>query len=576
MGEAQRNPSFDSCAPMRLMGCATLHPSYVLLWLAAAFFVAAPLPAPAQNAAPSLPWSVDTIVTRTPAEGEPVTTTIAVRTPVSPPVRHVVLYPSPNGRPFLKMTSGNTELDLIGPWVRASDSLNDRGIAVVFADAPSDAWGRSIEVRASAEVREDLQAIVAHLGKMFAGIPIHLGLFGSATLPALDVASRINGIKRIAVASGDLRNARTSGWRGLKPPVMLIHAPSATCGATPFLEAQWFARNNGFTLVKAGYEQPAAQFDCGDGSQHVLSRLETEFAETVLHWFDGTEVPKHIGHPNPPTAWREQAVTYPAPGIFGVNQLEMTLLFPQGAGPFPLVVFNHGDVEMDAAVIRYRQRMREVIVAGEFLQHGIAVAIPARRGVGLSEGSYPGGFAQFDGDPTYKARVHAQDILPALAYLKARPEFDARRIVLAGHSAGGFSVMYIASTRPSGVIGVVSFSGGRTDANGWDGAGTLNKMMVSGFAQLGRTTRIPALWVFAENDSRYSVQTIRASHAAYVKAGGVARLSLSAPIAGDGHFIYHRPELWREALQGFLREHGVLNERGSAAATTQQKPAATE
>jgi dienelactone hydrolase len=518
----------------------------------------------AQTAAPSLPWTIETIVTRNAGEGEPAKTTIALRVPVNQPVKHVVLYPSPNGRPLLKMTSGNTGLDLIGPWVRASQWLNERGIAVVFADVPSDAHGKDIGARDAAAVRRDLQAVIDYLQKLFAGSPIHLGLFGSSAAPLLNIASRVNGVARIAVVSGAFLSARTSNWRGLKTPVLVIHAPSATCGATPFLEAQFVARNNGFTLVEAGYEKAADKFDCDRGSQHVLTQLETEFADTVLRWLDGADMPKSIGHPNPPIAWREQVVTYPAPGLIGVNQLEMTLLFPDGPGPFPVVVFNHGDVDMDHAVIRDKRRARETVVAGEFLQHGIAVAMPARRGVGLSQGSYPAGFARNDGDPTYKARVHAQDILPALDYLKTRSEIDPQRIILSGHSAGGFSVSYIASTNPPGVIGTVNFSGGRTDAGESEGAGALNPMMVSGFAALGKTTRIPSLWVFAENDSRYSAATIRASHAAYVKAGGVARLALSPPIAGDGHYIYLRPSLWRDALKAYLGEIGVLKPADAA------------
>lgn len=525
------------------------------LWLAA-------VPAQAQPAVE--PWTVDTIVTRSLADGTPATTTLAVRVPADQPVKHVVLYPSPNGRPFLKASSGTLALDLIGPWVRASEQLNQRGIAVVFADAPSDAQGLDIARRAPADVRRDLQAVVAHMQKSFAGTPVHFGLFGSATVPVLDVAARIDGVTRIAVVSAALLNARSRDWRDLKTPVMLIHAPSATCAATPFIEAQAIANRHGYTLLAAGYEKPSARLECGRCSQHVLSGLESELADAVLRWFEGTAVPQTIGHPNPLPAWREQALTYAAPGLIGSNQLELTLLLPDGAGPFPVAVFNHGDVDMDHAVIRSRQRVREIIVAREFLLHGIAVAVPARRGVGLSQGNYPGGFARYDGDPTYKARVHAQDILPALDYLKTRPEIDSRRVILAGHSAGGYSVMYIASTRPAGVIGAINFSGGRTDATGAEGAGSLNRMMVRGFEQLGRTTRIPSLWVFAENDSRYSAATIRASHAAYVKAGGAARLALNAPIAGDGHFIYHRPDLWRDALKEFLSEIGVLKAPAAA------------
>ena len=485
---------------------------------------------------------------------------IALRVPANQLVKHVVLYPSPNTKPVLKIASGNAALSLGGPWVRVSDLLNERGIAVAYADTPSDAQGMSLGMRGPADFRRDLQAGVAYLQKRFAGVPVHLGVFANAAAPTLDVASRIDGVNRIAIVSGVFLDSRASDWSNLRTPVMLIHAPSALCGAAPFPEAQLIARKNRFTLVVAGYEKPEAKPDCGRGSQHVLTRLEAEFADTVARWFEGAELPESIGYPNPQTAWREQVVTFPAPGFIGINQLEMTLLLPDGTGPFPVMVYNHGDIHLDHSYMRHKTRMRELIVAWEFLRHGIAVAVPARRGVALSEGTYPGGFARYDGDPTYKARIHAQDILPALDYLRTRPEIDAQRIILAGQSAGGYSIMYIVSTNPAGVIGAVDFSGGRTDATQLESAGYLNRMMISGFEELGKTARIPTLWVFAENDSKYTANTIRAAHEAFVKAGGKARLSLSPPIAGDGHFVYHKPELWREALKDFLGEIGILKE----------------
>ena len=156
--------------------------------------------------------------------------------------------------------------------------------------------------------------------------------------------------------------------------------------------------------------------------------------------------------------------------------------------------------------------------------------------------------------------------MPALNYLRTRPEIDAQRIILAGQSAGGYSIMHIASTNPPGVIGAVNFAGGRTDFTRSQAASPLNKMMVSGFEAFGKTSRVPTLWVFAENDSRYTADTIRASYAAFVKAGGVGRLVLSPPIAGDGHFIHNRPEFWRDALKHFVSDIGVLKERGNAGA----------
>ena len=126
-----------------------------------------------------------------------------------------------------------------------------------------------------------------------------------------------------------------------------------------------------------------------------------------------------------------------------------------------------------------------MVVAREFLRLGLAVLMPARRGIGLSEGNYPRGFLAGDADATYKARVHAEDVLPALAWLKTRPELDASRVVLAGQSAGGYSTMYIASQNPAGVLGAIDFSGGRTDMNSTKSAGYLNQVMVNGFAEFG-------------------------------------------------------------------------------------------
>ena len=533
-------------------------------WTGGALLLVAVAPSLAQTGAPSQPWTVESLAVRTLGDGEEARMAIALRVPAGRSIKHVVLYPSPNRGPALKVNKGNSALGLIGPWVRASAQLNERGIAVAFADTPSDAQGRSIAARSPANIRQDLQAAVDYLRQRFAGVPVHLGVYGAAAAPALDAAHRMDGVTRIAIASGAFLDSRARDWSGLGIPVMLIHAPGALCESAPFLEAGVVARQNRFALVMAGYEKPETKADCGRGSQHVLAGLETEFADMVARWLDGKEPPRGIGYPDPQVAWREQAVMFPAPGILGPNLLEMTLMLPEGVGPFPVMVFNHGDVSLDDQAIRYKRRVRSTTVAWEFLRHGIAVAVPARRGIALSEGIYPGGFGRYDADPTYKARFHAQDILAALDYLRSRPEIDAQRIILAGQSAGGYSIMYIASTNPPGVIGVVDFSGGRTDATSQEGPAYLHRTMINGFEELGRTTRMPTLWVFAENDSKYTPSTIRAAHEAYVKAGGKARLLLHPPIQGDGHFIYNRPETWRGPLQDYLREIGVLKATDSA------------
>ncbi|TXT37574.1 MAG: hypothetical protein FD135_3500 [Comamonadaceae bacterium] len=535
---------------MRTNVFTTILVFFLLLSLGAAAQTQQPPGVPSQ----AQPWQVQTLNTRSIEGGQTATVALAVRSPASVPVKHVLLHVSPYSIAALKVANGNTAMVWNVPWVTASAQLNERGIAVAFADIPSDANKRGLPSRPPYEVAADITAILRQLKQQFPGVLIHLAGFGYGAGALIDVATGVQGFERMVIVSGDFSNYRSNDWSHLKQPVLLIHAPSTQCDHAPFLEAEFVARKNHFTLVQAGYKQAEPKPNCAASSHHVLSKLEVAMSTIVAQWFDGVEPPATIGHHTPQRAWREQLVNYTAPATFGSNLLEMTLLFPPGAGPHPVLVFNHGDIEIDTAWMRYKRRYVEMVVAREFLQLGWAVAFPSRPGVGLSEGTYRLSFQVGDADATYKARVHVESVLPAFEYLKAHPDINPQRIIVAGQSAGGYVTMYLASMNLPGVVGAVDFSGGRTDKRGSDAAGYLNNMMVSGFAELGKSTRVPTLWVFAENDSRYTANTIRASHQAFVEAGGKATLALSPPIEGDGHFVYQKPELWRAALKEYLAE----------------------
>lgn len=441
------------------------------------------------------------------------------------------------------------------PWAAAADALNAKGIALAIADAPSDLSQRPVADRSASEIRGGIRTALQDIQKTHPGLPVHLAGFGAGAGKLLDAVADMKEVDKVLIASGDFRPDRSADWAGYRHPVMLLHAPSAQCDRSPYLEAEWVAQKNQFALVQMGYPQTDPRPGCGRGSHHVFTNLEAEFATAVAQWLDGATVPAQVGYASPQVAWRERLHHYNVPAILGTDRLEMTLMFPNGTGPFPVAVFNHGDIVIDSVYMRYRFRYVDRIVAREFLQLGWAVAFPTRRGVGLSEGIYP--FRNFhvnDGDPTYKARVHAQDILPALEFLKTQSGLDASRMLVMGQSAGGYAAMHIASLNLPNVVAAVNFSGGRSDKVGTGEAGFLNNTMVNGFAEFGKTTKVPMLWVFAENDSRYSANTIRASYQAFLEAGGKATLSLSPPIEGDGHYIHNRPELWRQALRDYLSE----------------------
>ncbi len=511
--------------------------------------------APPEEAKPAQPWQVQTVAVRTLAGGKVATLALATRVHKTVAPRHVLLFVSPFSSSLLRADQRSAGFSATTPWFTAAAALNAQGVAMAFVDAPNDGEKHPLRARSPVEIANDIQSAVARLAQQFPGIPIHLAGFHTGAGALLDAAGRVKGVQRIALASADLRTNRNSDWSDYAYPVMLLHAPSAQCDTAPYLEAEWAARKNHFALVQVGYSQQEDKPNCGRGSQHIFAGLEAEFASTVAHWLDGAEPPAGIGVPHPSIAWREQLLHYTVPSTFGNNTLEMTLMLPSGEGPFPVAVFNHGDIEIDSTYMRYKTRYVDPLIAREFLSLGWAMAFPARRGVALSEGIYPlKNFLQNDGDATYKARVHAQDILPALEFLKTMPALDTQRMLVMGQSAGGYSTMYIASLNLPGVIGAVNFSGGRTDKTRTDTAGFLNTTMVNGFAEFGKSTHIPMLWVFAENDSRYTANTIRTCYQVFTEAGGRATLSLSPPIDVDGHFVYHKPELWRQALHDYLVE----------------------
>jgi dienelactone hydrolase len=513
-------------------------------------------------------WTVQTLSTRTSTSGQKIKLAVAIYNAASvpdsgsaPPVRHVLVYPHSGMSPQLTTESGAVDLRVGGPWVRGVAQLRAQGVSVVYVDVPSDAAGRDIRMRPSGDVKQDLAVVAKEVHQRFPKAQVHLaGLLDVAAL--LDVAGDIDGFDKVVLTASTLADKRTSDWSGLSKPVLMLHAPTADCEVTPFLEAQAIAKRSRFTFVQVGYRRQEEKEGCTRNSQYLLTGHETVIAKTVADWLDGKEITPVIGYANPQIAWREEIITYQAPSTFGSNRLEATLLLPEarrfGAGPYPVLVWNHGDVVLDQPAVRYKSRVRELWLSREFLNLGLAVLIPSRRGVGMSEGTYPRGFRTGDADATYKARLHAEDILPALAWLKTRPELDASRVVLAGQSAGGEAVMYIASQNPVGLIGAIDFSGGRPHMTDAQALGYLNQMMVNSFAEFGKTTRIPTLWVFAENDSRYTAETIRASYEAFQAAGGKGRLLLSPPIAGDGHFIYAQPTFWRAALKAYLSEIGLV------------------
>lgn len=125
-----------------------------------------------------------------------------------------------------------------------------------------------------------------------------------------------------------------------------------------------------------------------------------------------------------------------------------TLTLPNSENNFPAVVLIAGSGPHD--------RNEEVFMHKPFLlladalsRNGFAVLRYDERGVGATVG----------GDPLAPTEPLATDAMAALRYLKSRPEVDASRAGLMGHSEGGMIAIMNAAQHPDEVPFIVSLAG---------------------------------------------------------------------------------------------------------------------
>ena len=55
--------------------------------------------------------------------------------------------------------------------------------------------------------------------------------------------------------------------------------------------------------------------------------------------------------------------------------------------------------------------------------------------------------------------------------------------------------------------------------------------------KFGQQSRLPTLWVYAENDKYFGPALAKRMHSAFVSAGGAAELVIAPPFGKDGHSL---------------------------------------
>lgn len=253
------------------------------------------------------------------------------------------------------------------------------------------------------------------------------------------------------------------------------------------------------------------------------------------------------------TAFNEQVVMVPAPSGDHAVELETTVFKPDGAGPFPVVIMNHGKALGNP---RNQGRDRFVVISREFVKRGYAVVIPMRKGFSKSSGNYvdPGC------DMTAHGLAQAEDLDGTIAWLQGQPWADSQRMVVAGQSYGGLTALAFGTHPAPGVRGLINFAGGLKMHGGscrWE------QSLVDAFALFGARSSLPSLWFYGQNDNHFGPDLAARLHQAYTEAGGLAQLVAYGPFKKDAHSMSASRDgvqIWWPETEKFLRQVGMPTE----------------
>ena len=267
------------------------------------------------------------------------------------------------------------------------------------------------------------------------------------------------------------------------------------------------------------------------------------------------------------TSLNEQVVMVPKKtGLFSI-ELETTVYKPDGDGPFPIVVINHGKAFGDS---RFQARSRPGSAARYFMSRGYVVVVPMRRGFSKSTGSYIGGGCNVESN----GLSQAEDVKDVLDYMTAQPYADKNQILIAGQSHGGWTTLAFGTMNYPGVQGLVNFAGGlrQESCAGWEST------LARAAGSYGENTRLPSLWFYGDNDSYFSVTTHSDMFKRYTAAGTPARLVSFGVFGNDAHSMFGSQDglrIWQPEMTAFLKQVGLPHQVSPAFAKYQSASAST-
>jgi carboxymethylenebutenolidase len=238
-----------------------------------------------------------------------------------------------------------------------------------------------------------------------------------------------------------------------------------------------------------------------------------------------------------------QLVSFPS----GELTLRGFLYRPEGAGPFPAVVWNHGSEQLPGS---------RPELGAFYASAGYALFAPHRRGHGRSDGEYPLDAlrALVTADTVVDAVIELHDLYlkdttAAVEWLAVQPDVDAARMAMSGVSHGAIQAL-LAAEADLPTRAYLPFA---PAAMAWDDSPALHERL----ARAVRQASAPIFLLQAEND--YSLGPSEVLGEELERKGAPNRARVYPPYgssqaAGHGDFACLGTDVWGSDVRAFLRE----------------------
>jgi dienelactone hydrolase len=240
-------------------------------------------------------------------------------------------------------------------------------------------------------------------------------------------------------------------------------------------------------------------------------------------------------------------------------ELEAIVVRPDDKLPHPLAVLNHGSprsADDRPAMTPYKMWAQAV----EFARRGWVAVAFLRRGYGHSGGEWAENYGSCS-NPDYAdaGRAGASDIAAVAKFMGAQPYVSKGKWISIGHSAGGFATVALTADPPPDLAAAISFAPGRGSTTPDAVCG--ERQLVAAFAQYGKTSRVPLLWVAAENDHFFGPRLVPLLTSAFAKAGGNVTLVKAPAFGEDGHQLFSAASgiaVWSPIVDRFLAANNLV------------------